>query len=186
MSVTVAVEGNRRKGDTSLAEIEQCILDIKSWFQRVDSKTDISGLSSSNIQKLEKTIDVELPKAHKFLLSEMDGTVYVYDKQLMSSSMIIETVESLADNNKYTKHKDSIIPLAGDDSSMLVIYIGSKDNSNRIMEWDVDDGLGDEVDHGSSLGMFLEAYRDFLLSGQCEYISGVGVIEKVSSSSRKK
>ena len=37
MSVTVAEEGNRRKGGPSSTEVRQSILDIKSWFVRVSS-----------------------------------------------------------------------------------------------------------------------------------------------------
>ena len=31
---TVAVEGNRRVGNMTDTETEQCVLDIKSWFER--------------------------------------------------------------------------------------------------------------------------------------------------------
>ena len=41
---TVAVEGNRRVGSMTLTEAEQCISDIKSWFQR---KSDVQIVEAS-------------------------------------------------------------------------------------------------------------------------------------------
>ena len=51
----------------------------------------------------------------------------------------------------------------------------------EVVEWDADDGVGDVIDNGDSLESFLENYRNLLLGGQCEFLKGVGVIEKVAA-----
>jgi hypothetical protein len=43
---TVAVEGNRRVGNMTDTETEQCVLDIKSWFER-KSNVDLAAASSA-------------------------------------------------------------------------------------------------------------------------------------------
>lgn len=42
--------------------------DIKSWFKRASPKLTFDGASDADLQRLEKTIDVELPLALSFLL----------------------------------------------------------------------------------------------------------------------
>ena len=43
---TVAEEGNRRIGDMTHTEVEQCVLDIKTWFER-KGNADFSPASAS-------------------------------------------------------------------------------------------------------------------------------------------
>jgi hypothetical protein len=85
-------------------------------------------------------------------------------------------------SNKY-------LPLASDEDklNLLVINLDNSDKSGSgsegsIHEWDIDDGLGDEI--SPSLEMFLEKYRDNLMKGQYEWLdSDCGVTEKMSSGS---
>lgn len=61
--------------------------DIKSWFQR--SKTfSCSSATSADIQKLEKSIDTEIPNALKSLLLETNGTLWYMEKQAMTTKRI--------------------------------------------------------------------------------------------------
>ena len=45
----MASEGNRRVGAMTETEVEQCVLDIKSWFER---KSDIDVVIASPAGKL--------------------------------------------------------------------------------------------------------------------------------------
>ena len=84
---TVAEEGNRRVGDMTEDEMEQCAggyfniivcaiiastcpADIKAWFER---KSDISatGVRSSDFQSLEKGIDATIPEVCSSTLDQL-------------------------------------------------------------------------------------------------------------------
>lgn len=68
--------------------------DIKSWFQR--SKVfKLETASSADIQKLEKSIDIELPKILKIMLLETSGTLWFMEKEALSSSRIQVLVSKL-------------------------------------------------------------------------------------------
>lgn len=69
-------------------------LDIKSWFMRSKS-VKIDTASSADIQMLEKTIDVELPKILKLLLLETNGSLWFMDKKAMNTQRIQEVVSNL-------------------------------------------------------------------------------------------
>jgi len=168
----VAEEGNRRVGGMTKQEIEQCVMDIKSFFVR-NGCTPNDGARASEVQKVEKTLDNELPQAMRCLLQEMDGGVYILDKEVVGTERMIELINDL-DGNKLWK--SGLIPLAGDESGLYVI-----NKRGEVVEWDADDGVGDMVDNGDSLESFLENYRNLLLGGQCEFLKGVGVIEKVAA-----
>ena len=177
MSVTVAEEGNRRIGGPDADEVTQCVLDIKSWFKR-SGEWDEEGraCTSADLQRLEKTIDLELPKALSALLKEQDGGLWFMDKQSYSAARIAEVV---SDNERSKSWKRGLLPFAGDDSCLQVI---DTDSGGEVFEWEDETGLGDKL--SASLGTFLETYRNQLLSGQFEYLDGCGVIEKVGSSSK--
>ena len=69
-------------------------LDIKSWFMRSKS-VKIDTASSADIQMLEKTIDVEVPKILKLLLLETNGSLWFMDKKAMNTQRIQEVVSNL-------------------------------------------------------------------------------------------
>lgn len=178
MSVTVAEEGNRRKGEATSAEVEQYILDISSWFKRSGCRCDEKA-SSADIQKLEKTVDCRIPSAMRALLAEMNGGGYLYDKEICNCDKIAEIYSNMEGTKKW---KQGLLPLAGDETSLLVLDT----TSGEVLEWDEDDGVGDVVQNGSSLARFLESYAAFLLGGGSEFVSGMGVIEKVGASKSRK
>jgi len=178
MSVTVAVEGNRRKGDATGAEVEQYILDICSWFKRSGCVCDEKS-SSADIQRLEKTIDCRIPPVLRALLGEMNGVGYLYDKEICSCDRIADIYARLEGTKKW---RQCLLPIAGDDSCLLVLDT----ESGEVLEWDDEDGVGDVTQNGSSLAQFLESYAAFLLGGGSEFVSGMGVIEKVGASKSRK
>ena len=95
-SITVAEDGNRRVGDMTNAELVQCILDIKTWFSRTKCSKHLKDpCSSADIQKLEKSIDKELPISLNILLSEINGGLYFMDKQQLSCQGIADVVNEL-------------------------------------------------------------------------------------------
>ena len=53
---TVAIEGNRRVGGMTGTEIEQCVLDIKSWYER-KSPIDLVAASAAG----KKTAAINYP-----------------------------------------------------------------------------------------------------------------------------
>ena len=179
MSVTVAEEGNRRVGGPTVSEVGQSVLDVLSWFGRSSEWSgDGAKCTKADFQRLEKTMDMELPQSLKALLSEADGGLWFMDKLSFTTQQIAETY---ADNEASRLWKGSYLPFAGDDSTLLVVDTAAGD---AVHEWDTDEGLGDRL--ADSLGAYLESYRDQLLSGQYEYLDGCGVIEKVGASKSKK
>lgn len=46
-----------------------------------------------------------------------------------------------------------------------------------MVEWDAADGEGGTV--AKTFSLFLESFRNELLSGRCEYVEGLGVVEKI-------
>jgi hypothetical protein len=172
MSVTVAEEGNRRMGDMSGAESIQCATDIKSWFQRTDCVRYIkNGASSVDFQRLEKSIDTELPNSLKILLAEANGGIYFLDKKMMGTEDIASCVSKFERSRDW---KAGLIPFCGDDETLLVI---DTRNYDGVYEWDTSDGLGDMV--APTMEKYLEDYRNSLLGGHFEFVEDIGVIEKM-------
>lgn len=160
-------------------ECAQCVLDIKAWFSRTKGRGGINDpASSADIQRLEKTIDIPLPRAMKVLLSEADGGLYFMDKKQLSVQDIQEFIENQQRSRKW---KEGLLPFCGDDSGALVI---DTEDHDCVREWDADDGLGDQV--SSSLVRYLEQYRNNLLGGQFEFVDEMGVLEKMSSRPNRK
>ena len=58
----------------------------------------IDTASSADLQMLEKTIDVELPKILKLLLLETNGSLWFMDKKAMNTQRILEVVSNLEGN----------------------------------------------------------------------------------------
>jgi len=170
MSVTVAEEGNKRVGGPSQGEVNQCVLDIKSWFARSDEFEEPKGASEVDLQRLMKTIDVELPRALESLLIEANGGLWFMDKASFSAAQIAETC---SENDSNRNWRAGFLPFAGDDSTLLVI---DSAGGNEVFEYEIDDGLGDCV--APSLGAYLESYRDQLLGGTFEFMGGIGCVEK--------
>mmetsp|Transcript_20437 Transcript_20437/g.18571 ORF Transcript_20437/g.18571 Transcript_20437/m.18571 type:complete len:179 (+) Transcript_20437:3-539(+) len=174
---TVAEEGNRRIGEMSNDEIKQCIIDIKSWFNRYNKKNTINNqiiaATSVDFQRLSKAIDTTIPNSFKILLSEADSEIYLLDKKLLSSNEIIEFSNQAS---SLTTWNNDFIPICGDISSAFII----NGRTNKVYEWDEDNGVGDLL--ASTFSEYLETYRNMLLSGKYEYVSSVGVIEKCAPS----
>ena len=87
MSVTVAEEGNRRRGEMGAEEVTQCVLDIKSWFKR--SGCDVERLgraSSADFQRLSKAVG-DVPEGLESLLSETNGGIWFGDKAGLSAEV---------------------------------------------------------------------------------------------------
>jgi hypothetical protein len=90
---------------------------------------------------------------------------------------IIDTVTFLGSKRNW---KGEYLPFCGDENSLLLIDT----STGKVYEWDADDGLGDEV--ARSFSAYLEAYRNSLLEGHMEFLSGVGVVENMSGAPSRK
>lgn len=154
------------------AEISQSVLDIKAFFTRHGASKLFGGPATSpDIQRLEKTIDNQLPFALNVLLGEVNGGLYFMERKQYNTEEIKDKVGDLESSKKW---KNGLVPFCGDDSSMLVIDTTAGD---AVFEYDLDDGLGDQV--APNFVRYLETYRNDLLSGHFEYLEDCGVIEKM-------
>eukprot|EP00599_Poterioochromonas_sp_BG-1_P008657 CAMPEP_0173151250 /NCGR_PEP_ID=MMETSP1105-20130129/11458_1 /TAXON_ID=2985 /ORGANISM="Ochromonas sp., Strain BG-1" /LENGTH=163 /DNA_ID=CAMNT_0014066569 /DNA_START=3 /DNA_END=494 /DNA_ORIENTATION=+ len=160
------------------AEIEQSVLDIKSWFSRTKSGKRFNGpASNADLQRLEKAIDTRLPVALKALLLEVNGGLYFLDKKQLSSD---EIQDIFAAHERKSSWREGLIPFAGEESSLLVIDTRRND---AVREWDEDEGLGDTL--SDNIVRYLEEYRNNLLGGHFEFLDDVGVVEKMVGKPRK-
>ena len=160
-------------------EVSQCMLDIKAWFARTDCRKNMrEGAESADFQRLEKAIDAQVSRSHKAILSEVNGGFYFMDKEVLGTSQIGDLCAELESSKKW---KVGLVPLCGDAEAMLVVDPAHND---EILEWDAEDGLGDAVSR--SLVCFMEDYRNSLLSGQFEYLEGIGVVEKMGGKPSRK
>ena len=174
--VVVAEEGNRRVGGPSASETTQCVTDIKAWFQRQpEDWEEKAGAPSADLQRLEKTLEFQMPSDLELLLTEANGGLWFMEKESFS----IDTIrDKLMEYDGAKWWKGGLIPFAGDDSTLLVI---DTNDDGAVFEWDIDETEpNDKLAPG--LGAFLEQYRDQLLGGGSEYLSGCGVVEKVGAS----
>jgi hypothetical protein len=154
------------------AEVQQCILDIKSWFNRTKCKKLLNEpASNSDLQRMEKALDARVPSSLKLLLLEVNGGMYFMDKKQLSCEEIQDIHSS---NERKSTWKDGLIPFCGDASSCWVIDTRRDD---EIKEWDVDEGLGDNI--SDNLVRYLEEYRNNLLGGHFEFLDDLGVVEKM-------
>lgn len=164
MSTVVAKEGNRRKGAMTRSDIEQCVLDINAWFAKYTDEGKLDT-SEEDFETLEKAWGKPLPDVLDFLLTRKSGSeVWFMDKALINAAQSLKY---------FQKYRMDALPFAGNEDGMLVL-----DSKGQVCEWDLDDGVGDVV--SNSLSAYLEYYRNFLLEGNCEFLSDVGVIEKMT------
>lgn len=170
MSVTVAVEGNRRKGQQNIEELVQCIQDIKTCFVRSGCEPNL-GASNSDLQRLQKAMDVDINEDINLYFAEVNGGIWFMDKIALSTEEIISICADLDSSNFW---KSDYFPFCGDASSLLII-----NKRGEVLEWDDEDGCGDI--QADSFSDFLEKYRNSLLGGRHEFIADIGVVEKMSS-----
>lgn len=72
-----------------------------------------------------------------------------------------------------------LIPFCGDDDTLYAINT----KTGHVVEWEIAEGLGDTI--AVSFSRYLEDYRNALLAGHMEYLSGIGVVESMTGGSRK-
>ena len=147
--------------------------DIKSWFQRAAPKLAFDGATDADLQRLEKTIDTELPLALAFMLREANGSMWFMEKEGMSCAAIAEVVGKLEGQRSW---RAGIVPFAGDEGMGLLV-VDTRDKGAAVYEWDEDDGVSSDP-VAPSLAQYLEMYRNQLLAGHCEYLDDAGVVEK--------
>jgi hypothetical protein len=176
MSITVADEGNKRMGGMGREETEQCVLDILSFFQRngID-KSKLDKATNADIQRLEKSIGMQIPYALNVLLMEANGGIYYMEREFMSCDKITETIDTLRNHALW---RTNIIPICGDESSLLAI--DTEEQGGPVYEWDEDDGCSKEPLFPTT-SSFFEGYRNLLLGGSCEYLKDLGVVEKMTA-----
>lgn len=136
--------------------------------------------TSADFQRLQKACDVQVPDALKVILSESNGGLWFMDKEGLSADSIIDAICKMGSSEYW---KSDMIPFALDATctdGYLVVA-----NSGKVYEWNSEEGLGDDF-LSPTLEHFLENFRNCLLSGSCEYVDELGVIEKVASGASRK
>ncbi|CAM9419311.1 unnamed protein product [Hapterophycus canaliculatus] len=175
----VAEEGNRRKGGMSGAEINQSVLDVESWFKKHarDCLEHAEGVRESDLQALEKAVDATIPEELRSIMSIQDGQLWFSEKQALTCEAMTKT--ALEMEGRMPGWRAGLVPFAKDvDESFLVTDTHAR--GCPVAEWDAEDGEG--VTAGKTFSLFLEGFRNELLSGQCEYVEGLGVVQKIAKS----
>lgn len=157
----------------SRPELVQCVLDIKSWFMRTKCASRIGEAATPvQLQRLNKAVGTPLPESFLTMMGEVNGGLYFMEKEMLDSERIMDIMGDVESSKRW---KSGLIPFAGDEGCLYAI--DTKEN-DEIVEWDADDGVGDIL--APNLSVFLEDYRNNLLSAQYEYVDGVGVLQKMT------
>ena len=155
--ITVAEEGNRRRGDMDTDEVAQCAKDIAGFFNAAQG-----GASAESLQRMCKAAGE--CAALEAMLRVADGGIWYYEARALSAEEIVDRAAALG--------KDGVVPFAADlDDNLLVVL-----PSGAVAEWD-EDGEGETV--SPSFSEYLEAYSKNLLSGRWEFVDECGVMEKM-------
>lgn len=168
MPITVAEEGNRRKGAMSSAEEAQCALDIATWFRRT---LDVAGADPAAVEALPKALGCGVPRVLGLLWEECDGGVWFGEKEFVT----VERLEKLhADLERDPNFREGFLPFAADlDGGLLVVDTCAP--GQPVLEFD-EDGPGRAL--AASVLDFMEEQRNSLLSGRFEFVEDCGVVER--------
>eukprot|EP00904_Undaria_pinnatifida_P009782 jgi/Undpi1/5934/HiC_scaffold_2.g01208.m1 len=176
----VAKEGNPRKGVMNGAEISQSVLDVESWFKKHggDCLDHAQGADDGDLQALEKAVDASVPKELRSLLSVQDGDLWFSDKQALTCKAM--ATEALEMEGRVPGWRPGLIPFAKEfDGTFLVA--DAQTRGCPVAEWDLD---GEGAIVADTFSLFLERFRNDLLSGRCEFVEGIGIVEKMKTSAR--
>ncbi|CAM9415410.1 unnamed protein product [Pylaiella littoralis] len=181
----VAKEGNRRKGGMTGAEITQSVLDVESWFRKNGGCLDnAEGVHDTDLQALEKAIGASIPEELRKIMSIQDGQLWFSEKKALTcKGMVTEALEM--EGRRVPGWRAGLIPFAKDvDDNFLASHGDAAVTDTQakgcpVADWDTT-GVGAMM--AKSFSLFLENFRNELLSGRCEYVEGLGVVEKVAKS----
>ncbi|GMH73761.1 hypothetical protein TrRE_jg11257 [Triparma retinervis] len=168
MVVTVAEDGNRRKGGMTPVEAEQCINDIIAWFKR-SSEVEMSEGSEEDVQPLEKAIGNEIDSTLAMLLTTCSNQVWYGEKKGLEASKITE----FCMDGQF----EDLLPFCADEGEEDFLVIDLK--TQEVKEWDEADGVGDSI--ATSFNDYIEDYRNDLLAGKFEYVEDCGCLEKAGA-----
>ena len=184
--------GNERHGSISgfPREVEQCVLDIASWYTRAAAKRggdvqecygeggpDLSGVGEAGWKTIADVYGPKFgyPESLQMLLGKCDGQLYLYEFQLLSPANIVAKAE------RFGLQRKAWFPVAQDiDETLLIINL----ESGAVFSCDApDDGneLGPPEELARSFGSYLEGLRDKLLAHKLEFIMDSGLVEVVGA-----
>ncbi|CAM9304571.1 unnamed protein product [Ectocarpus sp. 6 AP-2014] len=175
----VAEEGNPRKGGMTYAEINQSVLDVESWFKKHarGCLDNAEGAQDTDIQAMEKAMDTTIPEELRSIMTIQDGQLWFSEKQALTCKAMVAAAFKM--EGRVPGWRAGLIPFAKDvDDSFLVTDTQAR--GCPVVEWDSADGEGGTV--AKTFSLFLEGFRNELLSGRCEYVEGLGVVEKITKS----
>ncbi|CAM9436261.1 unnamed protein product [Ascophyllum nodosum] len=178
----VAKEGNRRKGDMTRAERDQSVLDVASWWRKNAGNIleESRGADDRDKQMLEKVIDANIPEELLSIMSIQDGQLWFSEKQALTCRAMVAAALEFEQRSRGWRH--GLIPFAKDANGNFLVA----DTNARgcpVEEWNAE---GEVSAVSKTFSLFLECYRNDLLSGRCEYVDGIGIIEKVDNASTRR
>ena len=91
----------------SRAEIAQCVGDIGNWFEK-KTTVEIQGAAVADLERLSKSLDMELPEAFEELYQRADGDIWVYEYRMLAVAQISKLA---ADVNE---GRSKLLPFARD------------------------------------------------------------------------
>ena len=180
--------GNERHGSISgfPKEVEQCVLDIASWYERQTERSGdvrnvygeslrLRGVEESGFKLLSSIYDrQELPDSLRMLLTKCEGQLYLYEFQLLTVDQICSKSE------KYNLAEKGWFPVGMDiDETVLMVNLKK---GGETFSCDLED-LEEMDDLSRSFGSYLEGLRDKLLAHQLEFIQDSGLVEVVGGQS---
>jgi hypothetical protein len=112
------------------------------------------------------------------VFAAQDGDLWFHESQALSTQAIVKLVRG--DLKADRSWRRGLIPFARDVDDNLLVADAESDGA--VYEWDSSSGLGSKI--APSFSVYLEHYRDQLLSGHHEFIEEMGIVEKMGSSGK--
>ncbi|KAJ1462621.1 hypothetical protein M885DRAFT_610658 [Pelagophyceae sp. CCMP2097] len=171
--ITVAEEGNKRRGSMKPAEARQCAKDIVDFFKAHDPKADFEPTETQLLEGFCKST-LSLPIALEELYNCARRGVWFEDKELLPLEKAAKMLKDLFRSGDNLLG-DNLFPFAEDESgdNLLVVHV----QTERVYEWDCAENSKEDL--AECFTDFMESYRDKLLAGKYEYLGdGMGVCEK--------
>ena len=179
--------GNERHGSISgfPREVEQCVLDITSWYERQAERSgdvrnaygeslSLQGVTEQGFKQLSSIYDShDLSDSLRMLFTKCEGLLYLYEFKLLT----VNEICSKAEQHELVRKK--WFPVGMDiDETILMIDLTSGD----IFSCDLEEP-DEKEELARSFGSYLEGLREKLLAHQLEFIEDSGLVEIVGGQS---
>jgi hypothetical protein len=179
--------GNERQGSISSfpREVEQCVLDITSWYERQAERGGdvrnvygeslrLQGVTEQGWKQLSIIYDSQdLSDSLRMLLTKCEGLLYLYEFKLLT----MDEICSKAGQHELARRKWFPVGMDIDETILMVDLTNGDIFSCDLEEPDEREELA------RSFGSYLEGLREKLLAHQLEFIEDSGLVEVVGGQS---